>query len=63
MTADSLASRLTGRPVRLELTRRELYTSVGYTLAGVIPRYAQSANGALDPSAVYYRVLTEGGKP
>jgi acetyltransferase len=40
-----------------------LYTSVGYTLAGVIPRYARSANGALDPSAFYYRVLSEGGQP
>jgi ribosomal protein S18 acetylase RimI-like enzyme len=36
-----------------------LYASVGYTLAGVIPRYAQSAGGALDPSAFYYRLLTE----
>src|SRR5262245_46925546 len=41
----------------------QLHTSVGYTLAGVIPRYAQSANGALDPSAFYSRVLTEGGQP
>ncbi len=40
-----------------------LYTSVGYTLAGVIPRYARSANGAVDPSAFYYRLLTEGGQP
>ena len=40
-----------------------LYMSVGYTLAGVIPRYARSANGALDPSAFYYRLLTEGDQP
>ena len=39
-----------------------LYASVGYTLAGVIPRYARSVNGALDPSAFYYRVLSEGGQ-
>ena len=57
-----------GRTTLVLDTRRgdpseQLYTSVGYTLAGVIPRYAQSANGALDPSAFYYRVLTEGGQP
>ena len=40
-----------------------LYISVGYTLAGVIPRYARSADGALDPSAFYYRLLSEGGQP
>ena len=38
-----------------------LYTSVGYRLAGAIPAYAKSADGALDPSAFYYRLLTEGG--
>ncbi len=57
-----------GRTTLVLDTRRgdpseQLYTSVGYTLAGVIPRYARSANGALDPSAFYYRVLTEGGQP
>jgi xanthine dehydrogenase YagR molybdenum-binding subunit len=30
VTIAALAARLTGRPVRLELTRRELYTSVGF---------------------------------
>ena len=40
-----------------------LYTSVGYTLAGVIPRYARRADGALDPSAFYDRLLSEGGQP
>jgi len=38
-----------------------LYASVGYRLAGAIPAYAKSADGALDPSAFYYRLLTEGG--
>jgi ribosomal protein S18 acetylase RimI-like enzyme len=38
-----------------------LYTSVGYRFAGAIPAYAESAAGALDPSAFYYRLLTEGG--
>ena len=39
----------------------QLYTSVGYRFAGAIPAYAESAAGALDPSAFYYRLLTEGG--
>ena len=61
-------ARRLGRTTLVLDTRRgdpseELYTSVGYTLAGVIPRYARSANGALDPSAFYYRVLIEGGQP
>jgi acetyltransferase len=61
-------ARRLGRTTLVLDTRRgdpseRLYTSVGYTLAGVIPRYAQSAGGELDPSAFYYRVLTEGGQP
>ena len=68
MLALEARARALGRTTLVLDTRRghpseELYTSVGYTLAGVIPRYAQSANGALDPSAFYYRVLTEGGQP
>src|SRR5262249_35824826 len=66
MLALEARARALGRTILVLDTRwgdpsEELYTSVGYTLAGVIPRYAQSANGALDPSAFYYRVLTEGG--
>jgi len=61
-------ARRLGRTTLVLDTRRgdpseRLYTSIGYTLAGVIPRYAKSADGALDPSAFYYRVLTEGGQP
>jgi len=61
-------ARRLGRTTLVLDTRRgdpseRLYSSVGYTLAGVIPRYAKSANGAFDPSAFYYRVLTEGGQP
>lgn len=33
-----------------------LYRSLGWQLAGVIPCYARSAGGTLDPSAFYYRV-------
>jgi len=60
-------ARRLGRTTLVLDTRRgdpseQLYTSVGYALAGVIPRYARSADGALDPSAFYYRLLTEGGQ-
>ena len=37
-----------------------LYAGVGYTLAGVIPEYARSGGGRLDPSAFYFKLL-EGG--
>jgi len=40
-----------------------LYVAAGWTRAGAIPRYAQSAGGALDASAFYYRLLEpEGGQ-
>ena len=35
-----------------------LYRGVGYQCAGIIPRYAKSATGALDGSAFYYKLLT-----
>jgi ribosomal protein S18 acetylase RimI-like enzyme len=67
MLAIEARARELGRTTLVLDTRRGdpsegLYTSVGYTLAGVIPRYARSASGALDPSAFYYRVLSEGGQ-
>ena len=34
-----------------------LYRSVGWTCAGVIPRYARSASGALDGTVFYYKLL------
>jgi hypothetical protein len=34
-----------------------LYQSLGWQRAGVIPRYARSATGALDGSAFYYKLL------
>jgi acetyltransferase len=34
-----------------------LYRSLGWEFAGSIPRYAQSAGGALDANAIYYRLL------
>ena len=67
MLAIEARARGLGRTTLVLDTRRGdpsegLYTSVGYSLAGVIPRYARSANGALDPSAFYYRLLSEGGQ-
>ena len=51
-----------GRTTLVLDTRRgdhaeRLYADVGWTLAGVIPKYARSANGRLDPSAFYYKLL------
>ncbi len=34
-----------------------LYQKLGYTVAGVIPGYARSANGELDASVFYYKRL------
>jgi hypothetical protein len=34
-----------------------LYRSMGWTCAGVIPRYARSANGELHATALYYLLL------
>jgi ribosomal protein S18 acetylase RimI-like enzyme len=34
-----------------------LYRSLGYLLAGTIPRYARSADGNLDATAFYYKLL------
>jgi len=58
-------ARRQGRGTLVLDTRRgdpaeRLYAGVGYTLAGVIPAYARSAGGALEPSAFYYKLL-EGG--
>jgi len=35
----------------------QVYRSLGWQLAGVIPRYARSAGGGLDASAFYYRLF------
>jgi len=35
----------------------KLYAKLGYVRAGIIPECARSANGALDASAIYYRLL------
>lgn len=35
-----------------------LYQSLGYIKAGVIPHYARNADGGLDATVLYYRVLS-----
>ena len=55
-------ARRRGRTTLVLDTRRgdraeRLYAGVGWTLAGLIPNYARSADGRLDPSAVYYKLL------
>jgi acetyltransferase len=37
-----------------------LYRAVGWTFAGAIPRYARSATGTLDGTALYYKLLDPG---
>jgi ribosomal protein S18 acetylase RimI-like enzyme len=37
-----------------------LYRGAGWTLAGAIPRYARSATGTLDATALYYKLLDGG---
>jgi len=35
----------------------ELYRKLGYVEAGAIPQYCRSANGQLDPTVLYYKLL------
>jgi acetyltransferase len=62
MTAIEDKARKAGRTTLVLDTRagdpsEKLYAKLGYIKAGEIPQYAKSANGALDPSAFYYRLL------
>jgi acetyltransferase len=62
MRAAEEGARRLGRTTLFLDTRRGdpsegLYESLGWTFAGSIPRYARSANGALDANAIYYRLL------
>jgi len=36
----------------------QLYTSIGYISAGIIPNYAKSSKGGLDPTNIMYKRLT-----
>ena len=62
MLAIGAHARRRGRTTLVLDTRRgdpaeRLYADVGWTLAGVIPKYARSADGSPDASAVYYKLL------
>ena len=62
MRAVEAEARRRGRTTLVLDTRRgdhaeRLYAGVGWTLAGVIPKYARSADGRVDPSAFYYKLL------
>jgi ribosomal protein S18 acetylase RimI-like enzyme len=62
MTAVDEVARAAGRSLLVLDTRRgdvseQLYLKQGYIRAGLIPRYAQSANGALDDTVIFYRWL------
>jgi ribosomal protein S18 acetylase RimI-like enzyme len=53
-----------GRKLLVLDTRRgdaaeQLYLKLGYTRAGIIPRYARSADGTLHDTVVFYRVLDD----
>ena len=39
-----------------------LYRSLGYIYVGAIPRYARSADGSLDATALYYKLLDARGR-
>jgi ribosomal protein S18 acetylase RimI-like enzyme len=56
------AAREAGRTLLVLDTRQgdiaeELYLSLGYTLAGVIPQYARSSNGELHATSLFYKQL------
>ena len=62
MTGVEAEARAAGRTLLVLDTRRgdaaeELYVRRGYARAGIIPQYAQSANGNLDDTVVFYRFV------
>jgi ribosomal protein S18 acetylase RimI-like enzyme len=62
MQAAEVAARAHTRSLLVLDTRlgdpsEQLYTMLGYTRAGVIPQYARSADGALDATVFFYRLL------
>jgi acetyltransferase len=63
MTAIEQAAHQAGRPLLVLDTRlgdaaEQLYTRMGYTRVGVIPRFALSSTGTLDATVVFYRQLS-----
>jgi ribosomal protein S18 acetylase RimI-like enzyme len=62
MLAAEEAARQCNRSLLVLDTRRYdpselLYQSLGYVVAGIIPRYARGAGGQLDDTVIYYRLL------
>jgi acetyltransferase len=62
MTAIEDAARDAGRTLLVLDTRRgdtaeRLYQKLGYTIAGIIPQYALSANGKLSDTVFFYKIL------
>jgi acetyltransferase len=62
LTAIEEAARLAHRTLLVLDTRlgdpsEQLYLSHGYTRAGSIPQYVRSANGELDATVFYYRLI------
>ena len=65
MQAIEDAARAHGRTLLVLDTRKgdtaeQLYRSIGYIEAGVIPRYAENAAGGLDDTVIFYRELMKG---
>jgi ribosomal protein S18 acetylase RimI-like enzyme len=68
MLAVEEAARSAGRSLLVLDTRRGdasemLYQSLGYIMAGVIPQYARSANGELDDTVFFYKLLPQSDLP
>jgi ribosomal protein S18 acetylase RimI-like enzyme len=64
MSAVEAAARAEGRTLLVLDTRQgdvaePLYAGRGYIRAGVIPHYARSADGALDATVLFYRLLED----
>ncbi len=59
-TAASLDRTLLVLDTRRGDAAEQLYTSLGYRVAGVIPRYAMSTRGTLDDTVYMYRELGSG---
>ncbi|MCI0545780.1 MAG: GNAT family N-acetyltransferase [Candidatus Rokubacteria bacterium] len=66
MLATETAARQQGRSTLVLDTRagdpaEALYRALGWTAAGTIPRFAQSADGSLHATAIYYKLLDPPG--
>jgi GNAT superfamily N-acetyltransferase len=61
MAAEEEARRLARTTLVLDTREGEpseaLYRSLGWNLAGVIPKYARSSDGSVDSTVFYYKLL------